>query len=461
MSLQLVVNLLGQVTLFLLFYSACPGLWKDRRAGRLTTDPIPFPIAWLNTLLWVVYGVVINDYWIFAGNFIGLGATTFNTVTVLRLCRDSGTTRLLEAIVICGVILFVTIMASTTSPMFIVDATVRRSIIATACTAIILVMFASPTLGAITAFRSSDASKVNLPLCLAQLVNGILWTAYGLSQGDLFVVGPNSFGSLLAIVNLLAKLLFRGHPSAALGTASVKEIKPRAFFQHGGEVLVRSVGGYVQIAEQDVERAGLGGMSSNEVPASVQSNSSEGSVLRVVPLAQQSSSSTNSGLRIALQSSDGRFLCVQSRPPSVRGSTFQPSPFQVVAVHRAEAGPDGEFIPVHGNALEIDPIVDIRNEVKKNKKTGNVALHTYPEENVAFWNPLHRVFVRANESGDLDCSPEFHSAPSGAVVIPAGWDWERFTLHPAPSSEGSGLRCRPAAIGKSWKSAGMAAAMAA
>jgi hypothetical protein len=301
------------------------------------------------------------------------------------------------------------------------------------------------------AFRSGDASNVNLPLCLAQLLQGVLWGVYGLTQGDMVVFGPNFFGALLAIVNLLAKLLFRGRHSAAAGIASVKPIVPKGFLQHGGEVLVRSLNGYVHIDDQDAERAAT--VSCNEVPALVQSNSAEGSVLRVVPLTQLSSNNTDTGLRIALQSPNGRFLCVQARPPSVRASSIQPSPFQVVAVHRDEAGPEGEFIPVHGKVMEMDPLLK--------EHTDNLGLHTYRQENVAFWNPKHRVFVRANESGDMDCSPEFHSVSSGAGIIPAGWEWERFTLHPAPVSDGSGLRRRPMTMGKSFDSASSVAALAA
>lgn len=449
--LALLPPVLGQFTAFFLFYSACPGLMRDRRAGQLASDPIPFPVALTNTLVWLVYGLLINDVWIVACNLVGLAATSFNTVTVLRLCREARTSQILEAITVGGLIFAAIIIALTTSPMFVAEIATRRSIGGYACIAIVLVMFASPTVAAVSALRTGNASQVSLPLSLAQLTNGLLWGIYGAVQQDPVVMGPNLLGAALANVNVFVKLR---STCGAPKTSDAKATEPKHLVEHGGEVLLRSMfySGYVHVASQN---SGAGVTAAEDAMEAdqpdnatlVMSNGAEGSVLRIMPLPVRSASA---GQCIALQVADGRFLCVQPRPDSALGSQFVPSNFQVVALHRAEAGPEGEFIPVYGKAFETDPVFT----------RGDRATHAYCGESMGFWNPKHRVFVRANETGTMDCSPVCNSTPSAGIVIPAGWEWERFTMIPVHQErhETTQARQRSTAIGRSGMSHAAASA---
>merc|ERR1711920_229748 len=118
---------------------------------------------------------------------------------------------------------------------------------------------------------------------------------------------------------------------------------------------------------------------------------------------------------IGLRTTGGRFLRICHRPSSMV-SSLQPSPYCVVAERRDEPGEEGLFLPVCCQARETDPLLQ-----------NTPAVHNYPEESVGFWNPLYRVFLRVNEQGAMDCSPIVNSIAQG-TVLPAGWDWERFTL---------------------------------
>jgi hypothetical protein len=44
--------------------------------------------------------------------------------------------------------------------------------------------------------------------------------------------------------------------------------------------------------------------------------------------------------------------------------------------------------------------------------------------------PHHRVFMRFNSAGKLDCSSTVNPLEGGQVVLPGGWVWERFAVQP-------------------------------
>jgi hypothetical protein len=227
MASALVIPVLGEFTAFFLFNSAIPGLLRDRKSGVLSTDPLPFPIAMVCNLLWVLYACLIQDPWVLLGNMMGISATTFNTLTVLKLSKDENALRPLELIAGVGIV-FVSVMISLTmTPMFISDFGVRRSILGNVCIAIFCIMCGSPTLAALKALKTGDASSISLPLALAQLANGLLWGVYGLAQQDIVLSGPNLLGALLALINVVAKLrsFCSFTASAVQPKSAVKEVE--------------------------------------------------------------------------------------------------------------------------------------------------------------------------------------------------------------------------------------------
>lgn len=433
----LVAPVLGEVTAFFLFYSASPGLWRDRQRGQLSTDPLPFPIALLANLLWILYATLISDPWILLGNMMGLAATTFNTLTVLRLCSEDSVLRRLELILGCGIV-FVGAMLSSS---MLLSSAVMKSLTGNVCIAIILVMYGSPALAAFRALRTGDASAVSLPLALAQLANGLLWGVYGMALGDVVVMGPNLLGAALAVLNLVAKL--RSFCGAQAQPAQPEpDATSMALLSGEAEIRVRSLhySRFVRVAEADsaVEQG-------SGVFAEVSVADDEGTVLKVVPLHAAASEDVTER-RFALRTQDGRFVQVCPRPASLRASALNPSPWSVIACQSESPGAEGEFVAVLAPAQDKDHYVT----------TASRATHRYAEEGVGFWNPLHKVFVRANEFGVLDCSPECNSMPTLGLLMPAGWEWERFTVH---SASAEGLRSRAALIGKAASVATAASAM--
>lgn len=294
-------------------------------------------------------------------------------------------------------------------------------------------MLASPSIETVKAIYSCDATKLSMPLAIAQIANGLLWTAYGVTRGNSVIIGPNAAGAVLALVTALVKLSIEHHGHAEILESAKDAIPPIGFedlIQKGGSVMLRSLtfGSFVHVP--DVSCPQDGDTPGDADPMTVQS-CAEGTVLNITP--------TCANL-IALSTVDGRFLCIRRKASS---SVFQPSPFQVAALHCVSPGADAEFLPVCGMFCGFTNLTSSVTPFKQYLK----------EENITFWNPLYKVFLRLNEAGEMDCSPTRahpEAVLHGAEPIPSGWGWERFSLIPtADKADHSQLHHRTSVVGKS------------
>jgi len=418
-SLDLVPPLIGQVTAFCLFYSACPALMRDRRHGQLSIDPLPFPFAVISTLLWCVYASLIRDAWAFAPNFVGLGAAIFNTVTVLRLCRDEVKARILEGIMVVGIMVVAASVMIVMTPMIVPDLASRQFISGCLCITIAILLFASPLLEVWSAVNSGDASRISLPLASGQLANGLLWSVYGMAQKDMVQVAVNGTAAVLALLAVVVKVRFcRSSTITTKQSQSILEL-----VRDGNRVTIRSLtsGKYWKVDNAPFPLEG--DMEAETDALAVSCVPQEGSTIQIVAADDD---------RVALKTEDGRYFCIRSHLASVSGSSLSPTSLSVAAVRCIKPGEDGEFVPVYSSAVEKDIF-----------SPGSACLHNYQEESIGFWNPLHRVFLRVNELGEVDCSSQWNSGSA----IPAGWEWERFSLQHAPRNI-SGLRSRASVVGK-------------
>jgi hypothetical protein len=72
-------------------------------------------------------------------------------------------------------------------------------------TVLILLIFYSAPLSALAeVFRTRSSASLYLPFAAMNVVNGLLWTTYGLALGDSFIYGPNMVRSAgQGVVHLL------------------------------------------------------------------------------------------------------------------------------------------------------------------------------------------------------------------------------------------------------------------
>jgi len=423
---------IGTLTAWGLFLSVVPCTLQARREGRLTADPTPFPLTLVNCLLWIVYAAALGDMWIIAGNLVGVLVAAFNTCTALRLVHESHLRMRLDTVVCGGLTLLACMVVIVNSTVLVADQELRLRIAQVACTVIQLAMFAAPCLEATTACFSGDASRLSLPLAAATLVNGLMWTTYGLFQGNLSIWLPNATSMMLSLVVAMVKLCNRNRKKADDGAAHPLKKMLQEVTEQGTPVLLRSVARpeyHLHVGaddEPDPESE------SDTFPAI---GTDTGTALTIVADGDEG--------QVAFKIGENAFLRICPKPRSMLGSAVQPSPWGVAAVKACTPGPEGCFFPVYGKSAETDTYEE------------NSVFHNYGEDSVAFWNPLYRVFLRLNDRFEFDCSAEILATGDSGIYLPSGFSWERFVLKsPAEDRDLKVLRHRGATIGKSRESSG-------
>lgn len=447
MASTIVVPVLGTCTAFGLLGSGLPGLWRERKSGSLRSDPTPFVVMLVSCLWWVLYSSMIGDFWLFVGNAFGVIVGTINTATALRFTSDKQIARRLEIVFCVGIIIAMISMMVLASPFVIKDFEPRRQAMSAMCLGICLLMYSSPILQARRAVATGDVSQMSIPLTLAQLANGSLWTAYGIAQGDPTIYVANAAAIIVALGILGLKTVMGWHQTsvapvqyeAVCLNAQQRVVKDA--FMHGTAVVVRSLYQPDQFLFAPLtEESASGGDQCEGATITYVRGEARGTELQLVP-----ADGANDDAQIAIRTADGRFLqLMKAAFDNCNSSGLQPNQFYVVATAVSDPGKEGYFLPVYGSPVEND-----------STPTGPcTSFHSFAEYSVAFWNPTHRVFLRLNEKGYIDGSATWNVFGYGpSASMPPGWTWERFILQPVipgvapkPLTEEEGPRRRTSSV---------------
>jgi len=86
-----------------------------------------------------------------------------------------------------------------------------------AATCITIINFGSPLSTLRTVLKTKDSESIPLHLTLANLCGALTWTLYGILRFDRFIVLPNCIGSMLSILNVTVKYVYRQEKMADYG----------------------------------------------------------------------------------------------------------------------------------------------------------------------------------------------------------------------------------------------------
>jgi len=395
--LTTVVPAVGSVLGCILGFAAVPQMLQDRKDGRLSKDPVPYPVAFITCFSWCLYGATIRDPWPLVGNILPVLSTAFCTVTALGYCRDPKMAARAEKLMISGIAILLGLILFSVSNVVFDDLAVRGEIAGFVCTGLCIMQFSSPCVAAITAVRKWDASKLSLPLAVADTLCAFFWTVYGTTAGLHAMWVPNSIGFVLSFSVCLVKICIGRHPHARAleGLPPSPREMLLAAANSGNKVVLRSLGPACKADPQ------LGGRKSS---------------LKGGPTTfEWTPCPAGDGLVALKPGADDAYLCVCLRSASdapVLG-VETPTDYVIKAVRRSAPGDAGCFLPVHARKTEVQ----------------DGAQHVYAEDSVALYNRYYKVFLRLNSSGEFDCSNPVNEC-GGAVRLPGGWLWERFAVSP-------------------------------
>lgn len=388
----------GTLLAWALALSSVPALLRDKRQGKLSCDPTPYPVAFTSCFIMVVYGSIVGDKWPFFACFPSVLCFGFCTLTSLRLCRDDSIAKRMEMLMLAGLALLGVSVVLAAGPIFIEDVELRVRIIGAIYTPVGIMQWLSPCVETVSAIRRCDSSFLSAPLAVASWLCTAFWTTYGLLTGQPAMWMPNGVGNALSLFTLLVKLWV---PSKG----ATVHTRPH-------EELLKALSA--------CDRISLRCMSFDkkfylQAPGNLTSASPVTAGSSTTSWAVECAGDGHVGFR----AEDGRCLqLVQSS--EAHSSSWCPAAFQLHAVPSGDFGEAGTFLPVEGFEKES-------HGSRRVPGTNRDMQVTHAQASVAFWNPLHSVFLRLNEIGEFDSSPVCRPV-DGKVVIPPGWNWERFIV---------------------------------
>jgi len=179
-------------------------------------NPIPWSVIFLNCFGWSLYGVLRRDYFIFFANYPAVCLSLFYCLTAISLLSsrnakgDAKTVLMIEILFVCGSVLWgiITMVAGISlGPSQFEAAALLVGYSSCVCT---VVYYGAPLSTIRKVCKNRNSASLFLPMILANLVNAILWTAYGIAIVDWVLVGPNALGIVFAVLQIIIKFFYWG-----------------------------------------------------------------------------------------------------------------------------------------------------------------------------------------------------------------------------------------------------------
>lgn len=197
---------LGCGIALIMFCSPLPAVLRANRAKSLgELNALPFAAMCVNCTAWVFYALLLTDWYIYFGNLPGMLLGLFYVLTCYKFSKEAAQDMLrnllISAIFLYWLMGFVSMAASLS------DAATKTLWGATSV-AVLGVYYVAPLSSVAKVIAERDSSSLHWPLCSMNIVNGMLWFAYGLALKDWFVCLPNGIGAGFNVVCLIMCFVF-------------------------------------------------------------------------------------------------------------------------------------------------------------------------------------------------------------------------------------------------------------
>lgn len=178
---------------------------KDDDIGSLNT--LPLALMSIVSVSWLAYGVASRDVYVALSNIAGaIGSAAYVLGVLPLLAQRKRQLRTTQGVVLAGaasVLSLWTYLGVSHAPQARIS-----TMLGLFASGLFIALSGSPLSSIKTVIATRDSSSILGTLTAAQVVNTILWTAYGLAISDTFVWGPNAVGLGLGLAQLALKLAF-------------------------------------------------------------------------------------------------------------------------------------------------------------------------------------------------------------------------------------------------------------
>ncbi|WIA18167.1 hypothetical protein OEZ85_009642 [Tetradesmus obliquus] len=201
---------LGCIVAWALFSSPFKAVLQVRASKALgSLNPLPLVAMWANCVAWLVYSFLTVDVYVLASNIPGLLLGSFMTISCYGYADEKTRNVMLQ-----GVMFFASIMTAAGIVVSFGRYDHAGTVFIWGCTTvfILLVFYSAPLSALAEVLRSRCSASLYLPFAAMNVVNGLLWTTYGLALGDSFIYGPNMVGAVFGSLQVVLCMVYPSKP---------------------------------------------------------------------------------------------------------------------------------------------------------------------------------------------------------------------------------------------------------
>ncbi len=208
MAILMIRGVLTCLGIYISDFSKVSKIVRDGDLGSYNV--LPNMMCFVNCFSWVMYGLLVGNYYIFCPNLAGMNFTLFYALSVYHLA-SAAKRNLIRNVLLVGqtYVLIGALAAFVTLVPYDPEGTMREKVSGWVAVIALLVFYSSPLTDLANVIKSKDTSSISLPLAIANGINGSLWTAYGFAISNPFVWAPNLAGILTVLVQLLLVFIYR------------------------------------------------------------------------------------------------------------------------------------------------------------------------------------------------------------------------------------------------------------
>ncbi|KAG7388634.1 hypothetical protein PHYPSEUDO_012125 [Phytophthora pseudosyringae] len=170
---------------------------RQRTPGPLTV--LPVVMLFCNSFLWTMYGFLVGQLFpLFATCSMGQCTCAGFIAVYYRWSPDRPAVRRLVAkagAVMALCLAYVVLGANGFTSQSREQVTTTLALM---CISVNICLYASPLDTMKRVVQTKSAASLPISLCTVNLINGLLWVAFGITEGDYYVLTPNAIGSVLS-----------------------------------------------------------------------------------------------------------------------------------------------------------------------------------------------------------------------------------------------------------------------
>ncbi len=173
--------------------------WKEQGTGSLSH--LPYGMLLLNAGGWVCYGVMAGIRSIVISNVVGLSIAVCLCAAFVAYSREGAAEAQTMYGYVAGYLLLLSLLAF--------YGALATETVGLLSSVISILMFASPLATVRTVLATKSAASLPAPMVIVGLSCTVLWTAFGIRQGNPFMYVPNGIAVLLGIAQVALLIVYR------------------------------------------------------------------------------------------------------------------------------------------------------------------------------------------------------------------------------------------------------------